>query len=98
MRADSPGARGTGLLLALALLSNACASLGPPPGRGMSLHYTPHEATRPAVAGGPGEESPLARTSPPPSQPEPEAPERLHRKPPVQPMVSATEEHGTVAA
>jgi hypothetical protein len=54
MRADSAGARGTGLLLALALLSNACASLTPPPGREMYLRYTPHEATGPAVAGGPG--------------------------------------------
>jgi hypothetical protein len=37
MRADSSGARGTGLLLALALLSNACVSLTPPPGPGRSL-------------------------------------------------------------
>jgi hypothetical protein len=55
----------TGLLLVLALLSNACASLRPPPGR-VSLHYTPHEATGPAVAGGPSEESPLALASTPP--------------------------------
>ncbi|WP_083682746.1 DUF2380 domain-containing protein [Archangium sp. Cb G35] len=61
MRADSPGARGTGLLLALALLSNACASLGPPPGRGMSLHYTPREATGRAV--GPGRVERDARSS-----------------------------------
>ncbi|WP_395828539.1 DUF2380 domain-containing protein [Archangium violaceum] len=64
-------------MLVLALLSNACASLRPPPGQGMSLHYTPREATGPAVAGRLGEESPLARASPPP---EPEAPERLHRR------------------
>ncbi|WNG34162.1 DUF2380 domain-containing protein [Archangium violaceum] len=80
MRADSARARGTGLLLALALLSNACVSLTPPPGPGRSLHYTPHEATRPAVAGGAGEESPLVLDSQPPSPPEPEAPERLHRR------------------
>ena len=61
MRADSPGARGTGLLLALALLSNACASLGPPPGHGMSLHYTPREATGRAV--GPGRVERDARSS-----------------------------------
>ncbi|HYO64516.1 MAG TPA: DUF2380 domain-containing protein, partial [Archangium sp.] len=48
MRADSSGARGTGLLLALALLSNACVSLTPPPGPGRSLRYTPHGATGPA--------------------------------------------------
>ncbi|ATB43392.1 hypothetical protein CYFUS_008872 [Cystobacter fuscus] len=69
-----------GLLLALALLSSACASLRPPPGLGMSLHYTPHEATRPAVAGGPDEGSPLALAALPLSPPEPEAPERLHRR------------------
>ncbi|HYO64447.1 MAG TPA: hypothetical protein VEU33_00075 [Archangium sp.] len=80
MRADSSGAKGMGLLLALALLSNACVSLGPPPGRRMSLHYTPHGATGPTVAGGLGEEPPLARDSPPPSPPEPESPERLHRR------------------
>ncbi|WPB81473.1 hypothetical protein KYC5002_20430 [Archangium violaceum] len=70
MRADSPGARGTGLLLALALLSNACASLKPPPGQGMSLHYTPREATGLAMAGGPDEEPPITRASPPPTPPE----------------------------
>ncbi|ATB39733.1 hypothetical protein CYFUS_005181 [Cystobacter fuscus] len=71
---------GTGLLLVLALLSNACASLRPPPGRGMRLHYTPHEATGSAAVAGPSEESRLARSSPPPSPPGPEAPERLHRR------------------
>jgi hypothetical protein len=63
-------------LLALALLSNACASLTPPPGQRMSLHYTPRETAGTAVAGGPSEESPLARASPS----EPEQPERLHRR------------------
>ncbi|WNG61386.1 DUF2380 domain-containing protein [Archangium gephyra] len=51
MRVDSSGAKGTGLLLALALLSNACVSLTPPPGPGRSLRYSPHGATRSAVAG-----------------------------------------------
>ncbi len=46
------------LLLALSLLSNACAPLTPPPGRGMSLRYTPHEALGPALATGPSDESP----------------------------------------
>jgi len=80
MRADSLGAKGTGLLLALALLSNACVSLTPPPGRGRSLRYTPQGATGPAVAGGVGEESPLVLDSQPPFSPGPEAPERLHRR------------------
>ncbi len=80
MRADSSGAKGTGLLLALALLSNACVSLTPPPGPGRSLRYTPHDATGPAVAGGAGEVSPLVLDSQPPSPPAPEAPERLHRR------------------
>jgi len=52
MRADSPGVRGRGLLLVLALLCNACASLTPPPGRGMRLRHTPGEAMGPALAGG----------------------------------------------
>ncbi|WP_308809550.1 hypothetical protein [Archangium lansingense] len=58
------------LLLALALLSTGCASLTPPPGRGTHLRYTPHEAAPPAWAQGPGE----------PSAPEPEGPQRLHRR------------------
>jgi hypothetical protein len=64
MRADSLGAKGTGLLLALALLSNACVSLTPPPGPGRSLRYTQHGAPGPAVAGGEGEESPLVLDPP----------------------------------
>jgi Predicted lipoprotein of unknown function (DUF2380) len=80
MRADLPRARWAGLLLVLALLSTGCASLTPPLGRGTSLRYTPGEATGPAVAGGAGEEPPLALASQPPSPPEPEAPERLHRR------------------
>jgi hypothetical protein len=80
MRADSSGARGTGLLLALALLSNACVSLTPPPGRQRSLRYTLHGATGPIGADGAGEESPLVLAAQPPSPPEPEAPERLHRR------------------
>ncbi|PTL84362.1 hypothetical protein [Vitiosangium sp. GDMCC 1.1324] len=62
-------ASGLALLLVLALLSNACVSLPPPPGHGGSLRYAPYEATRPVVAGEPGEESPLALASWPPSPP-----------------------------
>jgi hypothetical protein len=64
------------LLLALALLATGCASLKPPPGPGMDLRDTPHEATGPVLAEGPSEESALALSSPP----EREAPERLHRR------------------
>ncbi|WNG62329.1 DUF2380 domain-containing protein [Archangium gephyra] len=80
MHADSSGAKGTGLLLALALLSNACVSLTPPSGPGRHLRYTPQGATGPAVAGGAGEQSPLVLDAQPPSPPGPEAPARLHRR------------------
>ncbi|MFE8596613.1 DUF2380 domain-containing protein [Archangium violaceum] len=80
MRADSLGVKETGLLLVLALLSNACVSLTPPPGPGRSLRYTLQGTTGPIVAGGTGEESPLVLDSQPPSPPAPEAPERLHRR------------------
>ncbi|WPB75870.1 DUF2380 domain-containing protein [Archangium violaceum] len=69
MRTDSPGVRWTGLLPALALLSNACAPLLPPPGR-THLHSTPHEATTPAWKQGQGA----------PSAPQPEGLQRLHRR------------------
>ncbi len=59
MRADSPGARGTGLLLALALLSNACVSLKPPPGPGRSLRYTQIVAERMKLYRDPDELHPL---------------------------------------
>ncbi|WNG50137.1 DUF2380 domain-containing protein [Archangium minus] len=65
LRTDSSKALCAGLLLAMALLSAGCASLTPPPGRGMRLHYTPHEAAGPAWADGPSEKSPLAHASPP---------------------------------
>ncbi|HYO69328.1 MAG TPA: DUF2380 domain-containing protein, partial [Archangium sp.] len=58
------------LLLVLALLSNACASLTPPPGRGTHLHSMHGEGATPAWAGGPGE----------PPAPELEGPRRLHRR------------------
>jgi hypothetical protein len=80
MRADSSGARGTGLLLSLALLSNACVSLPPRPGPGRSLRYSPHDVTGPVGTGGAGEESPLVLDSQPSSPLGPEAPERLHRR------------------
>ncbi|MFY0526473.1 hypothetical protein ACN28I_26140 [Archangium gephyra] len=64
-------------LLALALLSNACVPLTPQSVRGPSLRYTLHGA---AGAGGAGEESPLVLASHPSSSPEPETPERLHRR------------------
>ncbi|WNG39719.1 DUF2380 domain-containing protein [Archangium violaceum] len=72
LRADSSKALCAGLLLAMALLSAGCASLTPPPGRGMSLHYTPHEAAGPAWEDGPSEKSPLAHASPPSSPPKPD--------------------------
>jgi hypothetical protein len=67
MRADSPEAKGTGLVLVLALLSNTCASLTPPPGQGMNLRHAPGEATGLA---------PLTFAFPP----APEGPERLLRR------------------
>ncbi|WP_257455673.1 DUF2380 domain-containing protein [Archangium lipolyticum] len=76
MRADSLRTLWAGLLLTPALLSTGCLSLIPPPGRGMNLHYTPHEASAPASADGPGLEAPRALPSPP----EPKAPERLLRR------------------
>ncbi|KFA89686.1 DUF2380 domain-containing protein [Archangium violaceum] len=84
MRAESPGVRWTGLLLALALLSNACAPLMPPPGRGTHLRYTPHEAATPAWAQGPGEAS----------TPEPEGPQRLHRRQGTREAVTAVGPRG----
>ncbi len=57
-------------------LFTGCASLTPPPGEGMNLRYTPREAVGPVLPGEPSGESPLALASPP----EPEAPERLHRR------------------
>ena len=89
MRVDSSGVKGTGLLLVLALLSNGCVSLTPPPGQGRSPRYTLHGATGPAGAGGAGEESPLVLSSQPFSPPEPEAPERLHRRRGSQEAVTA---------
>ncbi|MCY1073788.1 DUF2380 domain-containing protein [Archangium lansingense] len=80
LRADSLRAPWVGLLLALALLAGGCAPLKPPPGREMDLRYTPHEATGPGLVAWPGDESPLALASPPPSRPEPAAAERLHRR------------------
>ena len=86
MRAESLGFRWTGLLLALlALLSNACASLTSPPGRGTHLRYTPHEAAALPWAGDPGEES----------APEPEGPQRLHRRQDMREAVTAVGPGGT---
>ncbi|PTL83546.1 DUF2380 domain-containing protein, partial [Vitiosangium sp. GDMCC 1.1324] len=76
MRADSFRALWAGLLLAMALLSTGCASLTPPPGREMNLRYTPGDAAVSAPAEGPGFEFPRTVAS----TPEPEAPERLHRR------------------
>ncbi|WP_309896499.1 DUF2380 domain-containing protein [Archangium sp.] len=70
MHAESPGFRWTGLLLTLALLSNACVPLTPPPSRGTHLRYTPHEASALVSAQGPGE----------PPAPAPAEPQRLHRR------------------
>jgi hypothetical protein len=85
MRAEAPGVRWTGLLLALALLSNAYASLTSLPGRGTHLRYTPHEAATPAWAGDPGVKS----------APEPEGPQRLHRRQDVREAVTAVGPGGT---
>ena len=76
MRADSLRALWAGLLLALALLSTGCVSLRPPPGREMRLRYTARESVPPVSTAGPSVEVPGARPSPP----EPEAPQRLHRR------------------
>ncbi|WP_233261237.1 hypothetical protein [Vitiosangium sp. GDMCC 1.1324] len=67
--ADSRRALWAGLVLAVALLSTGCASLTPPPGRGMSLRYTPLEVAAPASAEEPSVEPPRALASPPPAQP-----------------------------
>ncbi|WP_052518095.1 hypothetical protein [Archangium violaceum] len=85
MRAESPGFKWTGLLLALTLLSNACASRTSPPGRGTHLRYTPHEAATPAWARDPSEES----------APKPEGPQRLHRRQDVREAVTAVGPGGT---
>ncbi|WP_257449520.1 DUF2380 domain-containing protein [Archangium lipolyticum] len=69
----------TGLLF-MALLSAGCASLTPPPGRAMNLRYTPRESAEPALTEGSVVESPRIFASPPVTPPEPETPERLHRR------------------
>ncbi|HEX5753808.1 MAG TPA: hypothetical protein VFZ09_46920, partial [Archangium sp.] len=66
------------LLLTLALLCNACASL-PPRGQGTHLRYTPHETAAPSWAQGPGE----------PPTPEPEGTQRLHRRQQARQAVTA---------
>ncbi|WP_257447636.1 DUF2380 domain-containing protein [Archangium lipolyticum] len=76
MLADLPQARWTGLLLALALLSTGCTSLTLPPGMRTGLRYTPHEPVPPVSVARPGVEAPDALPTPP----EPEAPQRLHRR------------------
>ena len=74
-----------GLLLALALLSNACAPLRPPPGRGAHLRYTPREAAAPTWSGGPGERS------------EAEGPQRLHHRQDAREAVTAVGPGGAEA-
>ncbi|HEX8699968.1 MAG TPA: DUF2380 domain-containing protein [Myxococcaceae bacterium] len=69
---------GRGLLLACAVLSSGCASLPPPPERGAPLRYTPPGATGPVEA-----EPPHSLASSRPSPPEPEEPQRLHRRRPL---------------
>ncbi|KFA89460.1 DUF2380 domain-containing protein [Archangium violaceum] len=98
MRADSSRAKETGLLLVLALLSNACVSMTPPPGPGRSLRYTLQGTTGPIMAGGTGEQSPLALDSQPPSPPAPEAPERLRRRRDSQEAVTRAGPGGVDAA
>ena len=72
MRADGLLHGWRALLLACAVLASGCASLPPPPGRGAPLRYTPPGATQPGEA-----EPPHALVS---SPPEPEEPQRLHRR------------------
>src|SRR5690349_1225068 len=86
MHADSPRALWVGLLLAMTLLSTGCASLTPPPGRGMNLRYTLGEAAAPASAEGPVVEAPPALAP----TPESETPERLHRRRVSRAEVTAT--------
>jgi hypothetical protein len=50
------------LCVAFALLTNGCASLTPPPGKGRNLGYTPRDASGPMFEEGPGKEA--TRTSP----------------------------------
>ena len=75
MRADRLLHGWRGLLLACAVLTSGCASLPPQPGRGAHLRYTPPVATTPGVS-----EPPHALASSRPSPPEPEEPQRLHRR------------------
>ncbi len=55
----------------MSLLSTGCASLPPPPGRGMLLRYTPRGAAVPAREEEPSEEHPRLLASSQPSEPEP---------------------------
>ncbi len=56
------------LLLACSLmLATGCASLTPPPARGMNLGYTPPVAAAPGGGRGPSDERPRSLASPPPS-------------------------------
>ncbi|MFE8601617.1 DUF2380 domain-containing protein [Archangium violaceum] len=89
MRADSSGVRGAGLLVALALLSNACVALPPPPGQGRSVRYSPRGTTGPALAGAVDEEPPRVLAAQPPLLSGPEAPQRLHRRRGSQEAVTA---------
>jgi len=83
MRADGLLYGWRGLLLACAVLASGCASLPPAPGRGAPLRYTPPGATEPGVA-----EPPHALASSRPSLPEPEEPQRLHRRRPARHTVT----------
>ncbi|HYO59677.1 hypothetical protein [Archangium sp.] len=98
MRADSPQTRWASLLLATALLFTGCASLTPPPGRGMNLSYTPREAAESASAEGPSDKPPHALASPLPSPPETEAPERLHQRRASREAVTTADPGGTAGA
>jgi hypothetical protein len=80
LHADWLRSRCLSLMLAVALLTNGCASLAPPPSQKRNLGYTPHGASGPTLKEGWGDEAPRALASPPPSPLEPEEPERLHRR------------------
>ncbi len=82
MRADSPRLPWAGLLLAMSLLSTGCASLTPPPSRGMHLRYSPREASAPSWAEGTSQELPRALTSSPPRRQSP------HGRAPSRPILA----------
>lgn len=72
--------RWRGLLLACTVLTTGCASMTPPPGKGMNPSDTPPGVAAPGFAKGPGDERPRTLASSPPSWTEGEGPQRLYRR------------------